>query len=62
MIGGGQRNVIIVAAVILLAVAIIVGTCVIVFGDYLIPLMNDAAPYSYLTVLVVILAVFFFAI
>ena len=61
MLNNRHGNVFVVAGVIVLTLAIIIGACVLVFGDYLIPLMQDAAPYSYLTVLVVILAIFFFA-
>lgn len=60
MSNGSRRNVFVVAAVILLAVAVIVGVCLLIFGEYLIPLMLDTAPYSYLTVVVVVLGLFFF--
>ena len=60
MRGGNIRNVVVVYGVMLLALAVIVAICFLVFGDYLIPLMLDAAPYSYLTVFVVVVALFFF--
>ena len=62
MLNDRHGNVYVVLGVILLACAVIIGACVLIFGDYLIPLMRDAAPYSYLTVLVVVLAIFFFAV
>jgi Na+-driven multidrug efflux pump len=58
---GKHRNVFVVAAVILLTTALIIGISLLIFGEYLIPLVLDTAPYSYLTVLVVVLAAFFFA-
>lgn len=60
MFNNRQRNVFLVLGVILLASAVIIGIVLLVFGDYLIPLVKEAAPYSYLTVLVVVLALFFF--
>lgn len=60
MLDDKRRNVLVLGGVILLTVAVIVGLCLLIFGEYLIPLMLDTAPYSYLTVLVVILALFFF--
>ena len=60
MFNNGHRNVFLVLGVILFASAVIIGIFLLVFGDYLIPLVQEAAPYSYLTVLVVVLALFFF--
>ena len=60
MFNNRQRNVFLVLAVILCACAVIIGIFLLVFGDYLIPLVQETAPYSYLTLLVVILAFFFF--
>ena len=61
MLNNRRQNVLVLGGVILLTVAIIVGLCLLIFGEYLIPLMINTAPYSYLTVLVVVLAIFFFA-
>ena len=60
MLANGRRNTLIMAIVIMLSLAVIVGVCMLIFGDYLIPLTVDSAPYSYAVVLVVVLAVFFF--
>lgn len=61
MLNNRRQNVLVLGGVILFTVAIIVGLCLLIFGEYLIPLMINTAPYSYLTVLVVVLAIFFFA-
>ncbi|MBR3317094.1 MAG: hypothetical protein IKG21_04655 [Atopobiaceae bacterium] len=61
MLNNRRQNVLVLGFVILFTVAIIVGLCLLIFGEYLIPLMINTAPYSYLTVLVVVLAIFFFA-
>ena len=60
MLNNKQGNVFVVAAVVIVTVAVIVGVSLLVFGEFLIPLMQEAMPYSYLTVLVVILAAIFF--
>ncbi len=60
MLNNKQGNVFVVAVVVVLTVAVIVGVSLLVFGEYLIPLMQEGMPYSYLTVLVVILAAIFF--
>ena len=60
MLNNKRGNVFVVAVVVLVTVAVIMGACLLVFGEYLIPLIQDAAPYSYLTVLVVVLAAIFF--
>ncbi len=62
VLGNGRRNTLIMVGVILLALAVIIAACMLIFGDYLIPLVVDNAPYSYITVLVVVLALFFFAV
>ena len=61
MFNNKRNNVVLVALAIILACAVIVGVGLLVFGDFIIPLVKEAAPYSYLTVLVVILAALFFA-
>ncbi len=61
MLKNKQGNVVVLLLAIAAAIAVIVGTCLLIFGEYLIPLMQSAAPYSYLTVLVVFLAILFFA-
>ena len=62
VLGNGRRNTLIMVGVILLALAVIIAACMLIFGDYLIPLVVDNAPYSSITVLVVVLALFFFAV
>ncbi|MBR3159478.1 MAG: hypothetical protein IKG18_12860 [Atopobiaceae bacterium] len=61
MLDNKQGNVVVLVVAIVVALAVIVAVGLLIFGDYLIPIMQGAAPYSYLTVLVVFLAILFFA-
>jgi hypothetical protein len=62
MLNNKRGNVFVMAGVVVLTSAVIIGVCLLIFGQYIIPAMADGAPYSYmLIVLLVVLAVFFFA-